>query len=472
MSTEFNAVEQLRNLIQGFPDHPVAIDAVLLDYLGRTGESLHDALQINPGIYNALFRGNDQVLGARLLACIVDTEEERSRLLEQCPEVFPNIVHLLNQAQDLEKGGLVVQRDTSELLTAPATYVGHPVSAVIWQLSDLHFGKLSKLSLSPRELAFLVGRIGVDAPALRPNVVIISGDASSTADASEFDAFSRFCEQLSSILWGDMRPERILVVPGNHDVTWHQDGTADHMQGFVEHVAASGVCVTPFGSDHESFDGDRIVVSRYNPSPDTVPPYALVSYPALELEVVLLVSGYFGGDVPRPVRELLRGPRKSRETLQQLLRVDEGSVNHEYLYNLAMLPERRLPLRIAVTHHNPIQYGTECCANRLAPKLLETLHGKSCAILLHGHVHLVEDRRSERPVLSRQTYPVPCTSLAAECIAGNRGMSIHLLGNTDSGRVIDTLLWEMSPDASFKSDGLTWRYRITARDKQVLVSHK
>lgn len=134
-------------------------------------------------------------------------------------------------------------------------------------------------------------------------------------------------------------------------------------------MSKCGVGITPFGTKTESFDG--VLVKCVNENPDTVPPIGIVTYTKHDIEFVLLVSPYFSGEVPEEVRTLLKEP--SDEALLNLLRVDEGSVNHEYLYELASLPQPEASIRIGITHHNPIQYGTERCANRLAPQLLRAL---------------------------------------------------------------------------------------------------
>src|SRR3954468_24673289 len=68
------------------------------------------------------------------------------------------------------------------------------------QLSDLHFGAIDESLLDP-----LHRRV----TALRPDVLVVSGDLTQRAKAAQFRAARRYLDSLP-------RPQ--VVVPGNHDV--------------------------------------------------------------------------------------------------------------------------------------------------------------------------------------------------------------------------------------------------------------
>lgn len=72
--------------------------------------------------------------------------------------------------------------------------------AVVVHLSDLHFGRVDERLLTP-----LVAAV----EAARPDVVVVSGDLTQRALASEFRAARDFLARL---------PHPRVVVPGNHDV--------------------------------------------------------------------------------------------------------------------------------------------------------------------------------------------------------------------------------------------------------------
>ena len=68
------------------------------------------------------------------------------------------------------------------------------------QLSDLHFGRTEAALIEP-----LLGAIA----GIAPDVVVVSGDLTQRAKASEFEAARAFLDRL---------PQPCIVVPGNHDV--------------------------------------------------------------------------------------------------------------------------------------------------------------------------------------------------------------------------------------------------------------
>ncbi len=73
-------------------------------------------------------------------------------------------------------------------------------------LSDLHFGRTDARIIEP-----LIARVA----AIRPDVVVVSGDLTQRARAREFEAARAFLDRL---------PVPQLVVPGNHDVPLYRVG--------------------------------------------------------------------------------------------------------------------------------------------------------------------------------------------------------------------------------------------------------
>ncbi|HXM94915.1 MAG TPA: metallophosphoesterase family protein [Candidatus Dormibacteraeota bacterium] len=71
---------------------------------------------------------------------------------------------------------------------------------IIVHLSDLHFGRVHKATMQP-----LVRQIN----ALKPHLVVVSGDLTQRARTAQFVEARRFLESL---------PKPQIVVPGNHDV--------------------------------------------------------------------------------------------------------------------------------------------------------------------------------------------------------------------------------------------------------------
>ena len=92
----------------------------------------------------------------------------------------------------------------------------------ILHVSDLHFGRKQHAFTSggetdPRALADTLTKPG----ALRPDVVVISGDLGWSGEASDYVDALRFCTQLRQRF-----SSKIIITPGNHDVN-REDGIDD-----------------------------------------------------------------------------------------------------------------------------------------------------------------------------------------------------------------------------------------------------
>lgn len=469
------AIKQLRHMLQKYPELSLDIEGVVLDYIGRSQYSLADVFELNFKIYERLFGSSgsestsDRDIGKKLLACLIDNPKAAQTLSDQCKKLYPLVLSALDELGIDYKDPSPTM---SAIVTDPSKALGFNINMVIWQISDVHFGAYNKLQPNPRELAFTLARLAEDYEKMAPDMIIVSGDISSKASPEEFNDFEVFCRALSTALWEDVFPERILVIPGNHDVTWGDDGSADQMSRFAETFDKDEVCITPFGKAKTVFAGGRIMVERYNPNPDTAPPFAIVRDFEHEIEFILLVSGYFSGNVPVEIREALTAVAVSdnEERLLNLLRLDEGSVNQEYLFTISKFLERRMRSALAVIHHNPIPYGVETCRNRFAPRLLETLWQKQIPIVLHGHIHMVESRATERNVFKGQTFSIPAPTLCSIPTSGaGRGLNIHFLGKPDGVREFRTLNWTFSESMGFNPQDAYLKFRLHLRNDDQVV---
>jgi hypothetical protein len=169
------------------------------------------------------------------------------------------------------------------------------------------------------------------------------------------------------------------------------------------------------------------------------------------------------------VRDQLTSP--SKESLLNLLRLDTGSVSRDYLFHLSSELTASTRPRIALIHHNPVQYGPEVCANKFAPLLLETLFSRGVQLLLHGHVHLSEDSVSPRPFLEQRTYAVPCPTLTSEPTSGHRGLNVLLLGKDGDTTRASILVWPLSTASGFNVKTLTVRYGFELGQNVNRVTH-
>ncbi len=350
------------------------------------------------------------------------------------------------------------------------------IDAVIWQLSDIHFGRLNLVENDPRELASILEKACAENQQIAPDLILITGDITSVADDSEFDRFSSFCEYLSKSIWGKYRPSRFLVVPGNHDTLWLEGFGADRLDRFQQRTnAITNIITTPFGTE-EAIEKIDFQLFRHKTN-DHTPPFASVYYPSINLELFLFVSSYFSGCVPDEVQKALEkfGSGNIESTLTNLLRVDKGCINRQYLAQLSqsLLKSTRNEgvTRIGAIHHNLCPYGYHVCLNEFADEFLKTLMRWRIQLILHGHVHLMPGKALDIATQkTNQAYPIACTSLTSHCLVESNGFNIHLLTEVANGeRTFITRFWPISGNTFFDYNHLESRYIIKLRQNEVEV---
>lgn len=114
--------------------------------------------------------------------------------------------------------GAVVDRDENAL---PRFDRNEPGLTVL-HISDPQFGKHHRFADPASGVDTLLRRLCDDLDwlarvyGLAPDVVVLTGDLAEWGMPAEFEQVAVFCEQLRDHLKLD--PERLLIVPGNHDI--------------------------------------------------------------------------------------------------------------------------------------------------------------------------------------------------------------------------------------------------------------
>jgi len=459
---KYDKVAQLRSLIKGFKnstDVRIDIFGVILDYVGETGVGLEGIFGLNHKIYTGLFvEGNVETKynAHILLKSLLPTKDDQITFEKYHGKSYPEIGAVLKEF-DVKTGGVMGFPG----LPDPDTLVGFKVAGIVWQLSDIHFGSMNKTGLDPIELAETLCRIVDSNKKYLPKVIIVSGDITSDGSEEDYKEFRKFIGHLNKRLWGAVQKYRILVIPGNHDIRWLKDGTADRMKQFIKYFVKSRMAITPFGRKEEESGDGNVTVNRIISKKKDVPPIALVTYKDLELQFLLLVSAYYSGTVPKEVRDIISGLRKKKisDALKKILRIDKGEITHSYIDLLSSEIKELKFDGIAVTHHHLCEFGAEPCKTEYANELLRTLAEKGIYVVLHGHTHMVEDKRFSRLVTKSLAFPVPCSSLGGECVGThNRGFSLHFIGNPEDKRRIATFLWPIGSTNYFTPKDLFARY--------------
>lgn len=104
--------------------------------------------------------------------------------------------------------------------------------SVLLQISDPHFGT---------EQALVVAALAALAQQQRPDLVVLSGDITQRARASQFHAARAFVDQLGA---------PVLAIPGNHDIPLF-DLTARLHHPYARHCEAFGDELEPVHSSHD-----------------------------------------------------------------------------------------------------------------------------------------------------------------------------------------------------------------------------
>jgi len=292
----------------------------------------------------------------------------------------------------------------------------------------------------------------------RPDVVVISGDLTSTASDEEFTRCNEFltdltntespCLRTQNPSGGAAKPprERVLLVPGNHDVRW-ETARGDRLSAFQTH-AVDWPAVTPLSSS------DVVL-------PSSGPMARFATCPARDCVKIfdeyrccfhLTLSCHYDGDIPEEGRVVLEAARRrltwwgqlgrrradDGEAIQQLsnrLRKSLGYMSSLYLDRLAhsarqLQSESRRSAysRFGVTHHNPIQAGVAEPVWLSNPgEFLARLYDAGYAGLLCGHTHTTYTDR-QLPRAEKRVWTFPAGTLGAVGAEENAFLVFDIFG--------------------------------------------
>ena len=264
----------------------------------------------------------------------------------------------------------------------------------ILHLSDAHFRQERAWDADP-VLSSLAQSIGQDVGSgLAPDLVIFSGDLAQSGKAEEFALAHHWLEhQLWPVLPGGMSRDRLVLVPGNHDVDRsqisrtaklsHKDLLAERTQENVRDVLAN--------------DGERSLMhqrlaayleftNKWYGSPQSLP-WGLRSFESSgqRIDVSCLDSAWLCQD-NNDRGKLLLG---------------------RYQLTQAIATERKADWRIAIMHH-PWDYLAEFDAHDA-----RSFVHQHCDLLLRGHLHQTTTERIIRPDPTRSCLELAAGSLYA-----------------------------------------------------------
>jgi predicted phosphodiesterase len=268
-------------------------------------------------------------------------------------------------------------------------------------LSDLHMETGDKFNRDEVVLKALLDdlKARIDRDGLRPDFIVFTGDVAFHGKAEEYKLAAGFFDRLLAVT--RLSPDRLFVVPGNHDVDWNSikstaPGLADCLSGrekvnqFLDprDVSQRRLLFHPLRS-YVRFVGDNF--SKYSGGVSD-PSFACVRFYEHKLgngstkKVALLGlnSAWLSG--------LSRDARGKVDDYGKLL------VGERQVHNAITLAQDA-EIRIALVHH-PFEWLTEFDRVDVESRLRQ-----SCHFILRGHMHQADFRMEAN--LDGETIIIP-----------------------------------------------------------------
>lgn len=273
---------------------------------------------------------------------------------------------------------------------------------------------------------------------VRPELVVVTGDLSEQARPSELHAFEAFA---AGLLEGLQLPrERLVLVPGNHDVSWAaceaycKQCEADERAPAAPYWPKWRPYVELFGRWYGGVEAAfELTEAR---------PYTLYAYEDLRVVVAGLNS-----------------------TMPETHRDGEhyGGVGEDQLrwFHEQLQPYRaRGFLRIAAVHHNVLRLATDDDENLRDAELLERLLGDDVHMVLHGHTHdgKLGWLRSHVPLLGTGSAAVKGQARPHGVPCQYQLLRVHAGGVRRLTRAYQEAQGRWVGDTAASADGNEWRH--------------
>jgi 3',5'-cyclic AMP phosphodiesterase CpdA len=241
-------------------------------------------------------------------------------------------------------------------------------------ISDLHVGEAARAEdLNPQPASTTCTekhyietfKQFVQSRALRADLLVIPGDITNHAKPEEFRLASKQIKRIAEAL--NLSTNRILFVPGNHDVDWEvlKLGAADPVRRRQRY--------DPLQQPDELFYEvlQRASVNKITHEDS----YCIWQYP--DYLVIGLNSAFH--DTPSA------SPHHGLIPLEVLTKLDA---------ELKMFPKNKAQLRLAIVHHHPVNYSDpianepDFSAMTNVESFLKLLEAHDIDIVIHGHKHV------------------------------------------------------------------------------------
>ncbi len=346
----------------------------------------------------------------------------------------------------LRESGLITAGEHRDELADPVIADHMPPPLRIHHVSDVHVGRKSAsranvtgAGTTAEKLGRAVGQgpvresysehvVQCASRGCGPHLLIVSGDLVEIGAPEEYEQAKRWIESVRASLNDHvaLSPDdpRVVIVPGNHDVDWNQ--TRGQAGARKRHV--------PFARAMSGYPRPRLE------EPPETRKIEVVRYPEAGIEIVLLGSAEFGGELEDvSLIKLLDDAREraiaadnagDAETAQKLRdglgRLDPGLVHNNDLSGLRRHTWRE-PVRLAVLHHpvSPMPSITDVgpYAGLLnAGAVKNAMIAVKISLVLHGHQHsawFAEERWPDRSAHTLRIAAAP--SLGSWAVSEKHG---------------------------------------------------
>lgn len=307
----------------------------------------------------------------------------------------------------------------------------------IFHLSDIHFGKFNYFPRNKKSgnRPFgtpdgLVNLLVTSEEDKKPHFMVISGDLTSVGSSHDYIEFLEFINKiinnncLREVNSSDYLPkDRIIIVPGNHDVARTKIGN-DKLSAFNRYIVKNG-----FNTPFSRMISPKFLLAKG----DYKIPNSVYYYPDFNLSFHCIISCYYSESIPDEFKEaqklFLKAKKRkneksfykdAREILNKLIRNDFGILDADYLHTITKTDtdvnnKTKDSIKFCVMHHN-VNSCDSCPTSTVGADVLrENLFRFGYKAILHGHIHQILDHL---PTYKDLTVAYSCGSLSGNTSTG------------------------------------------------------
>jgi predicted MPP superfamily phosphohydrolase len=278
------------------------------------------------------------------------------------------------------------------IITKLKQQIKNTSSLKILHISDLHFGKYhstNRFEDSPTlKLILSLNRLKITF-----DYLLITGDITSESKDTDYRDFFNFIKKLKKSCIrrnkGNERSNRIILIPGNHDVLWHIETlSTDNLSKFKKQIRKMKF-ITPYSKDLNNNE-ERIISNKNTPA------FSIYYNKTYNMLIFCLISAYYSGSIKtdNKLRQLVKSiikymkNKNNKIAIENLIRVDCGRMGTDYILSVKNTIQKikdkigeskyDSALKLGIIHH-----GKENTLKELKQYFIQEKH----FVILCGHEH-------------------------------------------------------------------------------------